>query len=97
MITAITPTHSHIIPFTVFPAVSYTHLDVYKRQALLSVRFSFCMTNAPSAAPSNPFVPEIISKPVSYTHLDVYKRQGIYPTLEWMQSVLDANKENGFF
>ena len=30
--------------------------------ALLSVRFSFCMTNAPSAAPSRPFVPEIISK-----------------------------------
>ena len=27
----------------------------------------------------------------------VVKDSGIYPTLEWMQSVLDANKENGFF
>ena len=30
--------------------------------AVLSVRFFFCIINAPSAAPSNPFVPEIISK-----------------------------------
>ena len=32
------------------------------KTALLSVLFSFCITNAPSAAPNNPFVPEIMSK-----------------------------------
>ena len=53
--------------------VSYTHLDVYKRQASLWARA--CATlKVPSAkffhseTPSGPF-------PVSYTHLDVYKRQ----------------------
>lgn len=30
--------------------------------ALLSVLFSFCNINAPSAAPKNPFVPEMVSK-----------------------------------
>ena len=45
--------------------VSYTHLDVYKRQFLLS----FPLSNVFQPA-KNPGV-----KPVSYTHLDVYKRQ----------------------
>ena len=49
------------------PAVSYTHLDVYKRQGVNAlsdlqkpryIRLLRCLTS------------------VSYTHLDVYKRQG---------------------
>ena len=64
-------------------AVSYTHLDVYKRQSPLT---------ADVAAPSqmqglNAIVLEthiailIIDRrcSVSYTHLDVYKRQGYLP------------------
>ena len=43
--------------------VSYTHLDVYKRQAL----FLSSLLLRVSGHVSQP--------PVSYTHLDVYKRQ----------------------
>ncbi|OUI17999.1 hypothetical protein AZZ73_001577 [Klebsiella pneumoniae] len=43
-------------------AVSYTHLDVYKRQA----------------SGFEVFLAVYISLPVSYTHLDVYKRQAQY-------------------
>ena len=39
--------------------------------ASLSVRFFLCMINAPSAAPSSPFVPEIISKLSSDSNLRV--------------------------
>ena len=51
-----------------FP-VSYTHLDVYKRQLLL------CLHD-----PINYIIMFLIAAgvafaPVSYTHLDVYKRQ----------------------
>ena len=44
--------------------VSYTHLDVYKRQGIMIVQ---CML----------FTLVVLSTyhPVSYTHLDVYKRQ----------------------
>ena len=70
----------------VWMAVSYTHLDVYKRQP----------QNVPEPLPSSetPFKPPVLEqhgvsshtgtviaetvvthKPVSYTHLDVYKRQ----------------------
>ena len=45
-------------------AVSYTHLDVYKRQVLRPMR-------GKPVNPVNPTSPI----PVSYTHLDVYKRQ----------------------
>ena len=50
-----------------FP-VSYTHLDVYKRQIVSS---GFCQNLKPSG--NNLFIQYM--KPVSYTHLDVYKRQ----------------------
>ena len=43
-------------------AVSYTHLDVYKRQAL-------------ARAVLGQRIAQIGFRPVSYTHLDVYKRQ----------------------
>ena len=54
--------------------VSYTHLDVYKRQALLiiipTIYFYFCefrLGKWDDMSTSN--------KAVSYTHLDVYQRQ----------------------
>ena len=52
-------------------AVSYTHLDVYKRQTLqrappLHKRLS----PSTGRSPDSP-----LCEPVSYTHLDVYKRQ----------------------
>ena len=58
-------------------AVSYTHLDVYKRQIQASLTghlvFSTLHTNdAPSAVAR---LTDIGVKPVSYTHPDVYKRQ----------------------
>ena len=54
--------------------VSYTHLDVYKRQApfLASAWNPTSTARSTIRSPANP-------EPVSYTHLDVYKRQ--YPTL----------------
>ena len=56
-------------------AVSYTHLDVYKRQQYVSA----------ALAPSEVCEVEILDEDakscrataVSYTHLDVYKRQGV--------------------
>ena len=44
--------------------VSYTHLDVYKRQALGQALFFYFIVKF-----------YYTSTPVSYTHLDVYKRQ----------------------
>ena len=62
--------------------VSYTHLDVYKRQVLhkalkQAVLIGYLRTNPTEAC----ILPRIIRKEmhpleaVSYTHLDVYKRQ----------------------
>ena len=51
-------------------AVSYTHLDVYKRQALEKARAG----NQKFLASFSP-AQESGLKAVSYTHLDVYKRQ----------------------
>ena len=45
-------------------AVSYTHLDVYKRQ---DPTRAFDRVGDQSA--------DAVGEPVSYTHLDVYKRQ----------------------
>ena len=66
--------------------VSYTHLDVYKRQGLPQVAFGH-FWRVKSATPAvavliKPFIklaPPLGDNrllPVSYTHLDVYKRQG---------------------
>ena len=67
-------------------AVSYTHLDVYKRQPMYflyrSSRENFMSSKTISVLPRSFFTlsfimtPEVSSAvPVSYTHLDVYKRQ----------------------
>ena len=58
------------IVYTDIP-VSYTHLDVYKRQMLhcLTIRFWKISESETKTPQMNK------SLPVSYTHLDVYKRQ----------------------
>ena len=53
-------------------SVSYTHLDVYKRQELTLVRED----RVGLAAGESVVLPR--AWPVSYTHLDVYKRQVKY-------------------
>ena len=67
--------HQHVIP------VSYTHLDVYKRQDLLNgadveapdLRGGAALVIAALQAQGSTRV--MGAEPVSYTHLDVYKRQ----------------------
>ena len=67
-------------------AVSYTHLDVYKRQHHLTplhvlndaVEIGLSLADAAnfSAHSQTPvIIAQSSSTPVSYTHLDVYKRQ----------------------
>ena len=81
-----------LTPPTVVVPVSYTHLDVYKRQRLSSAAASpFC-----ASAQSRSCVcfmgvfllcgrlqdsQQTASQPVSYTHLDVYKRQNMYTSV----------------
>ena len=56
-------------------SVSYTHLDVYKRQASHK-HFSFRGMLTASSSKVEVIVTFLaILEPVSYTHLDVYKRQ----------------------
>ena len=58
--------------------VSYTHLDVYKRQALRKSGVSFGLRFWIFSTPATHFAAAFESTseiPVSYTHLDVYKRQ----------------------
>ena len=62
---------SHVLYGCQLLPVSYTHLDVYKRQALYPPM---------TVAVSKPRFPRYLASfmllpPVSYTHLDVYKRQ----------------------
>ena len=70
-----------------FISVSYTHLDVYKRQESDSflAQGGICMQHG--EADYRPFFDDTMRAghyennpatvdPVSYTHLDVYKRQG---------------------
>ena len=68
-------------------AVSYTHLDVYKRQAFqlrggIRVRAGRLRVVAPGRMGANTlgrnhsgYRRSVCPLPVSYTHLDVYKRQ----------------------
>ena len=69
-------------------AVSYTHLDVYKRQELnASIREKLDAYNARKFQKKEcsrlslflgeemPLLAPLPATPVSYTHLDVYKRQ----------------------
>ena len=53
--------------------VSYTHLDVYKRQILAAVPPAWNVRSV-NCVPGSPIDCAAIT-PVSYTHLDVYKRQ----------------------
>ena len=70
---------------TAHTPVSYTHLDVYKRQVLYMLfcrLFALTSLGIPFFAPvvpKQPSSPDTFTiGPVSYTHLDVYKRQVIY-------------------
>ena len=66
-------------------AVSYTHLDVYKRQAWAIAGYGFRVVVSSFFADihknnelNNFVLPVVVTEgflPVSYTHLDVYKRQ----------------------
>ena len=55
-------------------SVSYTHLDVYKRQQLITLISAPLMTRLFSVNDIGIYT-YIITIAVSYTHLDVYKRQ----------------------
>ena len=54
-------------------AVSYTHLDVYKRQVQYCGKRGLLIMNADM---DYVYYNAELYGPVSYTHLDVYKRQG---------------------
>ena len=56
---------------TVHLPVSYTHLDVYKRQKV----FRYSDETAEAVASGEKLLKESGTISVSYTHLDVYKRQ----------------------
>ena len=58
-------------------AVSYTHLDVYKRQAVNAVLLHYAGYIRYFSKVNGQVNDEVEDyvKPVSYTHLDVYKRQ----------------------
>ena len=56
-------------------AVSYTHLDVYKRQASESPTASKVIKGQLASSTLLTGMVKAQSEPVSYTHLDVYKRQ----------------------
>ena len=63
--------------------VSYTHLDVYKRQAKRGTDVEFDVTIEIPKGHRNKYEVDhatgrirLDRMPVSYTHLDVYKRQG---------------------
>ena len=61
-------------------SVSYTHLDVYKRQALTAMHQrheTILLVLALSAERTVQSQSCVKAAPVSYTHLDVYKRQGL--------------------
>ena len=63
---------SSVIFLTLFKPVSYTHLDVYKRQPPYEILgFLYWEVHEPVQRA------KCTSDSVSYTHLDVYKRQGL--------------------
>ena len=61
-------------------AVSYTHLDVYKRQLYFIMGMFKDKDYDQVIGMTAPLAQHIITA-VSYTHLDVYKRQGVMNTL----------------
>ena len=58
-------------------AVSYTHLDVYKRQDLTANRKIIQKEDLERLLRNEVKLQNYVD-PVSYTHLDVYKRQQLY-------------------
>ena len=71
--------------------VSYTHLDVYKRQQFLFMNLDYARTERVQFEDDDYYyyvkaVPKktVAVRAVSYTHLDVYKRQ----ILTWFKEVL---------
>ena len=78
--------------------VSYTHLDVYKRQEMPDVKKSYWYAYENNLVVVHPSTEELAHKvrayilnpkgsdAVSYTHLDVYKRQ----SQRWMPPVTTA-------
>ena len=71
------------------PTVSYTHLDVYKRQEYEDIVSGTGRLNKDIYAKQS--IKSGIAfhqgdVPVSYTHLDVYKRQSIYSVLIPLES-----------
>ena len=86
-----------------FTSVSYTHLDVYKRQLLGLAVLGFFIRQQSlknkqkileteqrlNRARMNPhfFFNALTSLPVSYTHLDVYKRQSRSNGWYWQWSL----------
>ena len=64
------------IPWPV--TVSYTHLDVYKRQPIQLILGLFAGVWCGASCFGHLDVVRYDTAPVSYTHLDVYKRQATY-------------------
>ena len=67
--------------FLTFKAVSYTHLDVYKRQTLGCAEKITGIDAKVAGGKAHISIPkdtgaQVTYSAVSYTHLDVYKRQG---------------------
>ena len=54
--------------------VSYTHLDVYKRQAMGGINKAGAFATGVAGGIAGNMIGRTFG-PVSYTHLDVYKRQ----------------------
>ena len=86
--------HCHRVIYIILQAVSYTHLDVYKRQVLLFRKFtsSFGIVTATGilnllrqdfrvTARTLKMQDRYFFMSVSYTHLDVYKRQTLMQLL----------------
>ena len=68
---------------TTYAAVSYTHLDVYKRQGYLKAAAAYWEGRSTKEALAAAVGDRSYSTgPVSYTHLDVYKRQVISSALK---------------
>ena len=81
-----------------FKTVSYTHLDVYKRQnagsVVRAIKRLKCKERGDSVVELDNFKSTLQGyKAVSYTHLDVYKRQGkdIHMGI-WYEGVLRLQK-----